>query len=346
MEVYQLHTVHFNTTRRCNLNCTFCYNNASSKAAPNLPLDTITAIADDIKALGVKRVVLSGGEPFVRKNWQAILDLFVQAAERVSFSTNGTMIDERKAAILSEYENLSFLLSIDGSENYHDKVRGKDGTHKKAVRALKALKKHNLPVEVNATMCRNNLSEAAYLTRLARDLDIQVRLSLLHANGRGKKQKKLLLQAKEILHLREYCKIMKSKGVKIYLNLPPLLQYGEDIIPTLGASCGWAVNFCGILANGDVSICGVAVDEPSLVAGNVRTQRFADIWNDAALFKKTRSFKAADLKGVCGKCPFINLCGGACRLSAYRTTGDFLAPYELCQQFYEKNLIKKEVLFD
>jgi radical SAM protein with 4Fe4S-binding SPASM domain len=99
-----------------------------------------------------------------------------------------------------------------------------------------------------------------------------------------------------------------------------------------------------VLANGDVTICGVASDEPELVAGNVLDRPFREIWANAALFARTRALDVHDLGGICGRCAFREFCGGACRLSAFRESGDFLAPYELCQRFYDEGLIADELL--
>jgi radical SAM protein with 4Fe4S-binding SPASM domain len=61
-------------------------------------------------------------------------------------------------------------------------------------------------------------------------------------------------------------------------------------------------------------------------AGNVRTDRVADVYRTSALFRVLRE---GDLSGKCGACPFKRVCGGS-RARAYAMTGDILASDPLC----------------
>ena len=340
----KLETLHFSSTRSCNLGCVFCYARATRGRTEQLPLDIVGTIAREAAELGARRVILSGGEPLMRADWRDVASIFDACQMEVSLATNGTLIDEEAAAFLQSLRKVTISISVDGDEAVHDRLRDEPGAHRRTMRALEALTKVGIAFDVNTTIFRENLSQVSFLTKLSRDYHCNVRLTLLHPNGRGKSVADSALESEEILRLREYCHIIGQHGGRIFLNLPPLLQYVEDIIPSRGVACGWAVNFCGVLPNGDVSICGVADGTPELVAGNVFQKSLMEIWSSSPLFQKTRSFDVKDLRGVCGCCPFKGLCGGACRLSAFRTHNDLLAPYELCQRFYDLGYIPEEVL--
>jgi hypothetical protein len=71
------------------------------------------------------------------------------------------------------------------------------------------------------------------------------------------------------MHKRRGLKSYKPLLKNIFMNLPPLLQYLDEIISGRGTACGWGMNFCGVLANGDVTVCGAASGEPATVAGNI-----------------------------------------------------------------------------
>lgn len=343
-DIPRLDTIHFNSTKSCNLGCTFCYDKAVRSPTENLPLEVVRNLAREAAELGAQRVILSGGEPMLRKDWRDVARIFDEFGMEVSLATNGTMITDEVAEFLGSLKQVTISISIDGDEEIHDRLRDHQGAHSLTMRGLRALKKAGVVFSINATIFRDNLSEVPFFTKLARDFKCGVRLSLLHPNGRGEDMIGLALNPEEILRLREYCHFMQRHGIEIFVNLPPLLQYFEEVIPTWGAACGWAINFCGVLANGDVSICGVASDEPDLVAGNIKEKSFKEIWATSPLFKQTRSLNTKDLGGICGRCAFNEFCGGACRLSAYKEEGDFLAPYELCQRFYEAGLIPEEIL--
>ena len=313
----------------------------------NLPLSVYEDVVDDAVSLGLKKVILSGGEPLTRVDWRDIARLFAGRGVEISLATNGTLITQSVAEFLSSLDRYSISVSLDGGAATHDRIRGKVGAYDKTLNGLKILKDYGLKFDVNTTLSRDNMADVKELARIARDFNCYVRLSLLHPNGRGEAMKPLILDTEEIFRVREFCHTLRRTGsVNIQLNLPPLLQYLDDILPTRGSACGWATHYCGLLANGDVTICGVASGEASLVAGNVLQQRFHDIWLKADVFNETRNLKTSDIKGICGRCPFNEFCGGACRLSAYREDHDFLSPYFLCQQFYDQGHIPEGLLND
>lgn len=340
----QLHTIHFNSTKTCNLSCLFCYDNAVRERTDNLTLDTIYRFAKDAAELGCRRVILSGGEPMTRHDWQDVAVEFDQYGIEISLATNGTLINNEVVHFIRSLTKPTLSISLDGGEQVHNHLRGSKTAFQRTIAGLKKISISGIPFHVNAVVYRGNLTEIGTLTKLARDFNCPVRLTLLHNNGRASQMDGQTLTTEDIFRLRDYCHILRKAGVNIFLNLPPLLQYIDEIIPSRGAACGWAKNFCGVLANGDITICGVAGNEPQLIAGNILRDRFRDVWNNAQLFTQTRAYDVRQLKGICGKCPFNEFCGGACRLSAFRSAGDFFAPYGLCQDFYESGFIPETLL--
>lgn len=342
----KLDTIHFNSTKTCNLGCAFCYDKAIRGKTENLPLSSVEQLADDAADLGARRVILSGGEPMARSDWRDVASIFDRHGLEISLATNGTLISEDVAAFLGALKKVTLSISIDGDKPTHDLLRAQEGAYDRTIRGLNHLRSHGIGFDLNATIFKANFPDVPHLTKISRDYDCDMRFSLLHPNGRGKDMSESELAPQEIFQLREYCHTMRKLGVKVFINLPPLLQYLDEVIPSRGAACGWAINFCGVLSNGDVTICGVASDEPDLVAGNIKQTRFKDIWTTSPVFRYTRSLSTKNLRGICAKCPFNEFCGGACRLSAFRQKDDFLAPYSLCQKFYDQGYIPDGILED
>jgi radical SAM protein with 4Fe4S-binding SPASM domain len=237
------------------------------------------------------------------------------------------------------------MVSLDGDEENHDAIRGKDGSHARTVETIRRLKEEGLTVQVNATIIKTNIGDVPFLTKLSRDLDVSMRFSLLNPyNGRGPNLAPMALDIEEIIQLREYCHELRQLGSRVFLNVPPLLLHPDDVIPIRSPSCGWTRSYCGIAYDGFVTICGVAGADKTLQVGNVMEQPFDEIWLSAPLFKKLRSLEASDLKGICGRCPVRVECGGACRLPAYKSQQDFAASYGMCETFYERGYIDEAVL--
>jgi radical SAM protein with 4Fe4S-binding SPASM domain len=88
------------------------------------------------------------------------------------------------------------------------------------------------------------------------------------------------------------------------------------------AGCLAGRSFVFVSRRGDVYPCGYL----PLLAGSIREQRFTEIWENSSLFKALRE---RDLKGKCGECSFVKICGG-CRARAYARSEDFLGSDPLC----------------
>jgi AdoMet-dependent heme synthase len=97
---------------------------------------------------------------------------------------------------------------------------------------------------------------------------------------------------------------------------------------TKGCLAGTGV--CFISHMGEVFPCGYL----PVIAGDLRKQTFAEIWDGAKVFEELR--QADNLKGKCGCCEFRNVCMG-CRARAYAATGDFLDEEPFC--VYEPKLV-------
>jgi AdoMet-dependent heme synthase len=96
---------------------------------------------------------------------------------------------------------------------------------------------------------------------------------------------------------------------------------GDMNAMTKGCLAGTGV--CFISHEGEVFPCGYL----PAIAGDLRKQSFAEVWNDSAVFGQLRDDD--NLKGKCGCCEFRHVCMG-CRARAFAATGDFLAEEPFC----------------
>jgi len=90
---------------------------------------------------------------------------------------------------------------------------------------------------------------------------------------------------------------------------------------TKGCLAGSGV--CFISHQGEVYPCGYL----PVLAGDLRHQSFAEIWEGASVFHQLRDSR--NLKGKCGCCEFRNICMG-CRARAFAATGDYLQEEPFC----------------
>lgn len=127
-------------TSDCNLKCKGCWA-ADYKKRTNLSFEKLDEIFTDGKHLGVKDILMSGGEPLMRR------DDIVKLARKhhnLTFGifTNGTLVDSKFADTISQLGNVNLFLSIEGFEEETDFRRGK-GTYKKVLKAMRLLKERD-----------------------------------------------------------------------------------------------------------------------------------------------------------------------------------------------------------
>ena len=106
-----------------------------------------------------------------------------------------------------------------------------------------------------------------------------------------------------------------------------------DGISAVTKGCLAGTGVCFISHEGEIYPCGYL---PAL-AGDLRKQTFADIWENSAVFHDLRDDDA--LKGKCGCCEFRHVCMG-CRARAFAATGDYMASEPFCV-YQPKNFVQQ-----
>src|SRR5258706_13493155 len=80
-------------TEECNLKCITCsYRNAMPG---ELTLDEIKSLAAELKNLGLRHIVYSGGEPLLRRDFPEICEAFASPGVKQSMLTNGLLLEKR-----------------------------------------------------------------------------------------------------------------------------------------------------------------------------------------------------------------------------------------------------------
>ena len=139
-------------TSRCNLNCTGCW--AGEYTGEDLPLEIMDRILAEAEELGIYFIVLSGGEPTLRK--KDIFTLAKRHPEQVfHIFTNGTLINDEFARDMVEAGNVTLAISLEGMGDYTDARRG-PGVFNSVMQAMDILKKHRCLFGASVTYSRDN----------------------------------------------------------------------------------------------------------------------------------------------------------------------------------------------
>lgn len=155
--------VNIEVTKRCNAKCNFC-NYWEEKGPPEL--DDYT---DVIKQFRPVVVSLSGGEPLIRRNLHEIIRKFRPYCHYVGMVTNGTLLNEERARELFDAGVNQLSVSLDFTDETHDKMRGVPGLFAKISKMVPSLVKQGFNMSFNTVIMDTNLDHIIPLAKLARE---------------------------------------------------------------------------------------------------------------------------------------------------------------------------------
>jgi radical SAM protein with 4Fe4S-binding SPASM domain len=321
MESDQLQIIAINLTRRCNLACAHCYLDAEALTKPSdqeLTTDEVKNLLDEIAANQEQSmVVLTGGEPLVRKDLEAISEHGAQLGLMIVIGSNAALLTERRVISLKKAGVMGIGISVDSLDaQSHDDFRGKLGSWQKTMDGIEHCRKHALDFQIHFSITDNNHDEIEDIVSFAQASGARVvNFFFIICTGRAESVSnisslnydaslKKIIQCQQLhkdLIIRPRC-APQFKRVAWQMDPDSKLNRisGMD-----GDGCIAGRHYCRITPEGDVTACPYI--EQSV--GNIRDQTFQTIWHTAPDFLALRN---PDLKGKCGRCEFQKLCGG-CR---------------------------------
>ena len=179
--VYSQPTFIVELTYRCNARCVFCerWKNSSSTDS-EMSIERLIDLRKEMKEIGVKRVNITGGEPFLKDGVFDLINKYTSLGLMVSANSNGILLKKLSKKIV-ESGLTSIKVSIDSSDpRTHDNIRGVNGTFQKAIEGLLHLKEEGLSVGLGAVITKKNLWHLASMLEMADRFDMPIRFQPVH----------------------------------------------------------------------------------------------------------------------------------------------------------------------
>ncbi len=352
----QLRLLFWETTAGCNLECIHCRRLDVSKEIAKDDLTTEESITFINSLAETQRpiLVLSGGEPLFRPDIFEIASHAINCGLTVALATNGTLIDERLAKKIVDTRIQRVSISIDGADaETHDNFRKLKGSFESAIRGINHLTRLGMEVQINCTIAKHNVEQLKDLYELALRLNaVAMHIFMLVPVGCGVQiaEDQMLPAQKYEESLNLFYDLSKNAKIQTKATCAPhyfrimrqrAKQEGITVSPkthgmaamTKGCLAGTGV--CFVSHKGEVFPCGYL----PVNAGNVKTQSFAEIWNDSKVFNNLRNPEL--LEGKCGICEYKKVCEG-CRARAFYQSGNYLAEEPYCIYEPRSNLQRGE----
>jgi radical SAM protein with 4Fe4S-binding SPASM domain len=330
-----LKEVWLHLNQKCNLRCRYCLVDAGREVGEPLRREEIKSVLEEASSLGAKRFYLTGGEPYLLKDYKEIFELIMSFGELVIL-TNATLIDEN--SYIPSPEKALFQVSLDGTERVNDLLRGK-GSFKRALRGIKVLQEGGHQPVVASVVTKVNLYDLPNLTLLLGDLGLSHHhLLFLHQRGRAKKEK-LTPPVDKVLKCMER---MIEAGKKAGVALDNYLAFAARLRSFQGEKkdlCHAGVEMIALGPEGEVYPCPSLVGEEEFVLGNVREGNLKNIWENSLKLKEMREVSLKDCS-KCQTCEFRFYCGGGCLAFKFLESGSFSGEDPYCE-IYKYFMIKK-----
>lgn len=167
-----LSSIQYALTYRCNVACVHCYAEGAGKDAPaELGVPEVRRYFEQFAQAGCLNCTITGGEPFVRSDFEEIWTAIAEQGIRRILFTNATLVDERKAAFLKEMPPDWVEVTILGADSAtHDALMRRHGSFDAAIAGIRTLEKAGLRVRVKTIVMRGNASQIGAIKRLASTL--------------------------------------------------------------------------------------------------------------------------------------------------------------------------------
>lgn len=320
--------VTWEVTYDCNLHCPHCFTESGEPGKNELDTNGAFLLIDRLAEAKVLRLLISGGEPFLRPDIIEILKKVSTTGMRLDIATNGIELPEEVLSKIRDLPVFHTHVSMDGIGKSHDRFRGRRGAFEAACRNIRRMREEDIDVSLSMTVTGRNIDEMEKVIDLALDLDCGgFFANVLLPVGRGKD-----IVQQHPLSADDYRRfygtlVKKGKELQGQLDIatdmcfPFLFSRPADHVPAFGRmGCSAGDNTLCIGADGTAYPCHFLHDFP---LGNVLEMDIGSIWNDSPILRDMRALRKQDMADPCRSCDYApGACQGGCRAAAYLVSGD------------------------
>lgn len=307
-------SAHLDVTWRCNERCVHCYleHDAKGEMTTEEIKDVIRQLAD----VGTFFLSVSGGEPLLRRDCFEILEYARSLRFQTKLKTNAVMIGRKEAARLKKMGIEKVQISVYSHRaEIHDAITKLPGSLRRTINAIRMLRENNVAVSITNVLMQFNSSHAMAVKKMAHELGVEFTIDptitpMINGDRSVTELGIPLDELYSVMHNEEFV------GDVGEFCAPPS-TVDDDILE--GYSCSAGHTLAYISPFGDVFPC-VSFPMP---CGNVRKQKFRDIWFDSPALAELRSVRVRDLH-TCSTCSHTAYCS-RCPGLAYME-GDMRGP--------------------
>jgi radical SAM protein with 4Fe4S-binding SPASM domain len=321
-----LMTLFWNMTYACNFDCGICFTDSGAERPMELGTREAMDLLRAAREAGIGDILISGGEPFMRKDIIPILAGMGELGVTARIASNGSLLDgETLGRLKGETLVKSFQISLDTAnpEIYAILHGTSPEMHSRVMSHLALIQAFGFHTTVSVRLTPLTLDGIPDL------LDIAAREGwstvTVHCPLHTNRADGAFGQAEDVLAMLEpalehFASLEPHWLVETYIpwaEYHPVIRRMKDRIHFLHRGCRAGRDRLTVNPTGLLSPC-VCLDVPAACIGDVRKDRLADVFASSPLCQLFRNPAA---HGICADCPDVGRCGGGCRASAFALSG-------------------------
>lgn len=327
-------------TNRCNLFCTYCYADShASDTSQEITLDEIKVILETLKDRKLGKIVLTGGEPLLRKD---ILDIakLCKSYGLVQVLSNGTL--PSKDLYKSIIETVDMLqISIDSMDKATNDMNRGEGTYDKVMEMvcyLSEIAPSKLTLSMTIVPGAENQINDMILFCYEKGIE-NLHINRFVPYGRAKNNFDQSLNLRKFYQAidsgYDYIRSLYQKNRNMRFNLDVANDFVKAIYSSgLKKTCGLKEALISVECNGDIFMCS-SLHQEDFKLGSIRQMPLEAILDHGN--QRFQSFHVDQLS-KCKTCELRHFCGGACRALAVNDTQDIYGIDNCCELYKERIL--------
>lgn len=328
---YTPERVDFLITKKCNLRCKHCFENASPlENVEFFNLEVLRTIFQQLDDANVKTLKITGGEPFYHPQFQSILELTANARFETIILTNGMLLTENIMRLVKA-SNIKLGISLDGiTSKTHDFLRG-TGSFQILYKKLQRLGKLGVDLTLTFTANKINEHELEELSAIAFN-DLGVRclfVNRLRPIGRAICNTEMFIPDNEYISIQERVDRLsmiygKNRIALSDDSLPMDTINAEPLSATTPLVCAAGNTLLCMDQFLNVYPCIYGQGNNDYIMGNLYNNSLIEIWQSEKWLPFRGKTTLSQIRG-CDSCPKQNTCGiKNCRLKpVYNGLGFF-----------------------
>jgi radical SAM protein with 4Fe4S-binding SPASM domain len=305
--------VMFELTYNCNEKCVHCFNpgasrndNEKSTRTDREEIDIIhyEKLLDDLKELGVVKIILTGGDPFVKKDIWKLIEMIHERDFVFDIYTNGLAILGRTEKLAKFYPRSVGLSIYSEVDEIHDSITRVKGSLKKTLLVADEIVNFGIPLYFKCPIMTHNATSYFTVSELAKKYGAipQIDITLTDSVDGDTSIGENLQVDGELLEI-----ILRDPNIPLYVGKEAPNFGGQERDKTQ-PFCGAGTVMMNITPEGDVTPCNSFPTQ----FGNLKQNTFSNIWNSSQSLNDWQKIVINDYEecGTHERCNFCNRCPG------------------------------------